>query len=171
MALKRLRFSFFLSFLFCPTATCWSTSLVPLRCVLDEPSPFYLFRFFFVSLPSFTNSFTGFFFFFSFLFLRLRCRSEENRRKESEILFFFFFFFFWTHNPQRITNKQTNKQTNKNIELRWNGHRRRNAVAFHARPAISMSATRRRQNHPISSFFFCFFSSFPFFFLWGFQNN
>ena len=112
----------------------------------------------------------GFSFFF-FSFFRLRCRSEENRRKESEILFFFFFFFFWTHNPQRITNKQTNKQTNKNIELRWNGHRRRNAVAFHARPAISMSATRRRQNHPISSFFFCFFLLFLFFFLWGFQNN
>ena len=68
--------------------------------------------FFFVSLPSFTNSFTGFFFFFSFLFLRLRCRSEENRRKESEILFFFFFFFFL--DPQSTTNnKQTNKQTNK----------------------------------------------------------
>ena len=170
MALKRLRFSFFLSFLFCPTATCWSTSLVPLRCVLDEPSPFYLFRFFCV-FTEFYELVYRVFLFFSFLFFAYAADPKRTEERNPRFFFFSFSFFFWTHNPQRITNKQTNKQTNKNIELRWNGHRRRNAVAFHARPAISMSATRRRQNHPISSFFFCFFSSFPFFFLWGFQNN
>ena len=71
----------------------------------------FIYFVFFVSLPSFTNSFTGFFFFFLFFFSPTLPIRREPKKGIRDSFFFLFLFFL---DPQSTTNnKQTNKQTNK----------------------------------------------------------